>query len=49
MLLVKKEAVQEGINTIQLDITSLPAGHYYIRTYSASDAPQIKPFVKVSP
>ena len=44
----QKGFLQEGINTIQLDIADLPAGHYHIRMYNADDM-QMKSFVKIAP
>lgn len=43
-----KEFLQEGINTIQLDIADLPAGHYHIRMYNANEM-QMQSFVKITP
>jgi len=48
ILIQKDEFLQEGINTIQLDIAELPAGHYHIRMYNASDM-QMQSFVKIAP
>ena len=47
-LMSSQEFSQEGINTIQLDIADLPAGHYHIRMYNASDM-QMQSFVKIAP
>jgi len=47
-LMSQKEFSQEGINTIQLDIADLPAGHYHIRVYNAEDM-QMQSFVKIMP
>ena len=47
-LMSQKEFSQEGINTIQLDIADLPAGHYHIRMYNAEDM-QMQSFVKIMP
>ncbi len=45
----KAQATQAGLNTVRFDIAQLPAGHYYIRTYSAGDKPQMQPFIKIAP
>jgi len=47
-LMSSQEFLQEGINTIQLDIADLPAGHYHIRMYNADDM-QMQSFVKITP
>ena len=48
MLISQEAFLQKGINTIQLDIANLPAGHYHIRTYNADDM-QMQSFVKITP
>jgi len=47
-LLSTQEFLQEGLNTIQLDIAALPAGHYHIRMYNTDDM-QMQSFVKIAP
>ncbi len=47
-LVSSQENLQEGMNTIQLDIADLPAGHYHIRMYNADDM-QMQSFVKITP
>ncbi len=49
VVLSDQATVEEGINTISMDIESLPAGYYYVRTQQARKTPQIKPFIKISP
>lgn len=44
----KDEFLQEGMNTIQLDIADLPVGYYFIRMYGADNV-QTQPFVKIMP
>ena len=48
MLMSQKDFLQEGLNTIQLDISDIPVGYYFIRMYGADDV-QTQPFVKVIP
>jgi len=47
-LMIQESLVQEGMNTLQLNVRQLPAGHYYLKMYSADKAPQMKSFVKVN-
>jgi len=48
MLMSEKAALQEGLNTIQMNITDLSAGHYHIRMYNADDV-QMQSFIKITP
>ncbi len=48
MLFAKEEVLQEGLNTIQLDIAELPAGHYHIRVYNADEV-EMQSFIKIAP
>ncbi len=41
--------VFEGFNKVELDVTPLPAGNYYVRVQTTSDVPKVKPFVKINP
>jgi len=44
----QQQFLQEGMNTIQLDIAAIPSGHYHIRVYNADNI-QMKSFVKITP
>lgn len=44
----QKAFLQEGINTILVDITDIPMGYYFIRIYG-TDNVHVQPFVKVIP
>ncbi len=42
-----EEFVVKGKNTFQVDITTLPVGHYYIKMSDNNNVTQTKPFVKM--
>ncbi len=46
LMMSQEGLIQEGFNTLQLNIADLPAGHYYIRAFDRYYA-QTKPFVKL--
>ncbi len=48
IMMSQQEFLQEGLNTVQLDIADLPVGYYFIRMYG-EDEMQTQPFVKVMP
>ncbi len=48
IMMSQQEFMQEGLNTVQLDIADLPVGYYYVRLYGDGEV-QTQPFVKIAP
>jgi len=49
VLIAHRVEGQIGVNSVELDVASLAAGHYHVRIYGANGIPQMLSFVKINP
>ncbi len=49
VMIARDDNALEGLNRYELDVTTLAAGTYFLRTISADGETKVKPFIKVSP